>query len=158
MRKLLAAMAISALFPVTAWAGHEEVMSCIESDNAPVLMETTAYTYGTVCSHGIRARKGIAAISPEWYGSAVIVYEAVEGKDGYEVGDMICILEGLDTGYGKSTGDGIPSKVRPDKGSRGTIEVGRTIDVFCESEEEAEDWMSMTGGKVMAQVIRDVRG
>ena len=137
---------------------HDLVESYVEADNAPVLMETTAYTYGAVCSHGDRARKGIAAIAPQWYGSAVVLYEAVETEDGYEVGDFLCVLEGLDTGYGRSTGDGVPSKVRPDKGSRGTIEVGRTIDVFCESKEEAADWMSMTGGKVMAQVIRGVKG
>ena len=137
---------------------HDLVMSYIESDNAPVLMNTTAYTYGTVCSHGARARQGIAAIAPEWYGSAVVLYEAVEGEDGYEVGDFICILEGLDTGYGKSTGDGVPSRVREDKDSRGTIETGKTIDVFCESEADAMEWMERTGGKVMCQIIREARG
>lgn len=150
--------AIALAFPTHVKADHDLVMSYIESDNAPVLMETTAYTYGKVCSRGVRARQGIAAIAPEWYGAAVVLYEAVEGEDGYEVGDLLCILEGLDTGYGKSTGDGVPSKVRDDKDSRGTIEMGKTVDVFCESEEEAREWMERTGGKVMCQIIRDVKG
>ena len=155
---LAASLSLSPIETRAEESCHDLVESFIESDNAPVLMDTTAYIHGTICSHGDKARKGIAAIAPEWYGSAVIVYEAVpDGKD-YKTGDWLCILEGLDTGYGKSTGDGIPSKVRPEKDSRGTIEAGKTIDVYCESMEEATEWMELTGGKVMVQIIRGVKG
>ena len=41
---------------------HELTESFVESDNAPVLMDTTAYIHGTICSHGEKIRKGIAAI------------------------------------------------------------------------------------------------
>jgi len=137
---------------------HDLAMSYIEADNAPVLMETTAYIHGEVCSHGDRPREGIAAVAPEWYGSAAVVYEAVRGEDGYEPGGLLGIFECLDTGYGYSTGDGVPSRVRDDKGSRGTIEVGRHIDIYREDREGAEEWMEMTGGKVMVQIIRDAKG
>lgn len=164
MRKALAAALVAAALSaamqtcIRAEPTGELARSYVEHQNDPVLMSTTAYTHGKVCSHGDRARRGIAAIAPEWYGSAVVVYEAVKGTDGYEVGDLICVLEGLDTGYGKSTGDGVPSKVRSDKGSRGTIEAGKTIDVYCESMADAEDWMERTGGRVMVQIIRDAKG
>ena len=132
--------------------------SYIESDNAPVLMETTAYIHGDICSHGDKAREGIAAVAPEWYGSAAIIYEAVQGEDGYETGDFIGIFECLDTGYGYSTNDGIKSKVRDDKDSRGTIETGKHIDIYRDDKEGAKEWMQMAGGKVMVQIIRDVKG
>ena len=167
MKKLIAAAMIAAVAvppisiraePAGGVGDHGLVESYIESDNAPVLMDTTAYIHGGTCSHGDRARKGIAAIAPEWYGSAVVVYEAVKSDDGYEVGDMICILEGLDTGYGKSTGDGVPSRIRTDKGSRGTIEAGKSVDVYCETRKEAIEWMELTSGRVMVQIIRDAKG
>lgn len=164
MKKGIAAIGITAALALTAANGIRAepitslAQSYVESEASPVLMSTTAYIHGEVCSHGDRARKGIAAIAPEWYGAAVVVYEAVKGADGYEVGDLICVLEGLDTGYGKSTGDGVRSKVRPDRASRGTIEAGKTVDVFCESREDAVEWMEKTKGKVMVQIIREVEG
>lgn len=158
MKKLLIAAMLMITTPVTAWAGHEEVMSYIESDNAPYLADTTAYVHGTVCSRGERPRDGIAASAPEYYGSALVAYEAIPDGDGYRLGDFIRVFEILDCGYGKSTGNGIPSKVRPDKKSQGTIEIGKSFDIFCESEEDAAEWMRETGGKIFVQVIREPAG
>ena len=145
MRKTIAALAISA---ITAM-----VLSFTAYGAEPVLVSTTAYTEGKVCSHGDRAREGVVAGMPEWYGQACIVYEAVPSKGGYQIGNVIGIYEVLDTGYGKSSKDGIPSKVRADKTSRGTIEIGRCIDKYAESYADAKDWMETTGGKCYIQII-----
>lgn len=144
MKKALTALAVSfLLFAVPTTAHGAE----------PILVSTTAYTEGKVCSHGDRARQGIVAGKPEWYGQACVVYEAVPSKDGYQIGDVIGIYEVLDTGYGKSTKDGIPSKVRADKKNRGSIETGRCIDKYAESYADAVEWMEETGGICFIQVI-----
>ena len=63
------------------------------------------------------------------------------------------IYEIRDTGYGKSSGDGIPSKIRKDKSSRGTIETGKCIDRYCTNLQDAKKWMEFTGGKIFIQII-----
>lgn len=144
MRKAVAALAVSfLLFSVPTTAHGAE----------PMLVNTTAYTEGKVCSHGDRAREGIVAGKPEWYGQACIVYEAVPSEGGYQIGDYIGVFEILDTGYGKSVKDGVPSKVRADKASRGTIEVGKCIDKYAESYADAVEWMRITGGRVYIQIL-----
>lgn len=132
---------------------HEKVMEYIEEDNAPFLVDTTAYCHGTVCSHGDKAREGIVAAAPEWWGMACVIYEAIPTEDGYECGDLIGVYEILDTGYGKSSGDGVPSKIRSDKGSRGTIEIGQCIDRYCYTYSGAKEWMRKTGGKIFIQIV-----
>ena len=146
MKKALTALAVSFLLfavPTTTVHGAE-----------PMLVSTTAYTEGKICSHGDRARQGIVAGKPEWYGQACIVYEAVPSNDGYQIGDVIGIYEVLDTGYGKSTKDGIPSKVRADKKSRGSIETGRCIDKYAESYADAVEWMRITNGMAFIQILK----
>ena len=145
MRKTIAALAI---FAITAMA-----VSSTAYGAEPMLVNTTAYTEGKVCCHGDRAREGVVAGKPEWYGQACIVYEAVPSKGGYQIGNVIGIYEVLDTGYGKSTKDGVQSAVRKDKGNRGTIEVGRCIDKYSESYADAVEWMRITGGKCFIQII-----
>lgn len=146
MRKTIAVLAISA---ITAM-----VLSSTAYGAEPILVNTTAYTEGKVCSHGDRAREGVVAGMPEWYGQACIIYEAVPSEDGYKIGDVIGIYEVLDTGYGKSTKDGIPSKVRADKKSRGSIETGRCIDKYAESYADAVDWMRITNGMAFIQILK----
>lgn len=121
--------------------------------SAPVLVSTTAYTHGEVCCKGEKPREGIVAGKPEWYGMACVIYRAVPDDNGYSIGRMIGIYEVLDTGYGKSTGDGVQSAVRPDKGSRGTIETGLCIDRYSSSMESAVKWMEDTGGVCFVQIV-----
>lgn len=144
MRKAVAALAVSfLLFAVPTTVYGEE----------PILVNTTAYTEGEICSHGDRAREGIVAGKPEWYGQACVIYEAVPNGNGYQIGDVIGFYEVLDTGYGKTTKNGIPSKVRADKKSQGTIETGRCIDKYSESYADAVEWMRITGGRVYIQIL-----
>ncbi len=132
---------------------HEMVESYIEADNAPFLVDTTAYIHGEVCCKGEKPRDGIVAAAPEWYGMGCVIYEAIPDEEGYQVGKVIGIYEILDTGYGKDTGDGVQSKIRSDKDSRGTIEVGKCIDRYCESYGSAKEWMKLTGGKIFIQIV-----
>lgn len=147
MRKRITAAILAAAItvcgpPVTVQAAH------------PCLVDTTAYIEGTVCCRGVRPRNGIVAGRPEWYGKGIVVYEAVRDTGGrYRIGDILGIFECLDTGYGRSTRDGVQSTVRPDKGSRGTIETGETVDVWRDSYSEAVEWMELTGGKCFIQVV-----
>ena len=128
-----------------------------EPPHEAFLCNTTAYIHGEVCCRGAKAREGIVAAAPEWYGMSALIYEAVEVDGQYEMGELLGIFEILDTGYGKSTGDGIPSKVRADKKSRGTIETGQCIDVYKSSYKRAKEWMKTTGGRCYVQII-DAKG
>lgn len=146
MRRIALALALSLALTTPAHAA------------TPFLADTTAYTYGTICCKGVKAREGIVAGKPDWYGAACVVYRAVPDGRGYKIGEVIGIFEVLDTGYGKSTKDGVPSKIRADKSSRGTIEVGACIDRYSESYESAVEWMEETGGKCFVQIIEGVEG
>lgn len=122
-------------------------------DNNPILMETTGYCHGTHGSHGDKMREGYAACAPEYYGDAVMVYEAVKQDDGtYRMGDYITTFEVRDCGYGYSTGQG-RSEVRSDKKYAGTIETGIHLDVYREDLSGCREWMKQTNGKIFAVVV-----
>ena len=122
----------------------------------PFLMDTTAYYYGDTTYTGARARKGIAAAKKEWVGLCAVLYQAVLTDNGYKIGDLIGYYEILDIGYGAESGDGIPSKVRPDKWCQGTIERGECIDIYRDTEAECYEWMAETDGKVFVQLVAAV--
>ena len=118
-----------------------------------MLMNTTAYYHGQITYSGQAVREGIAAGKEEWIGEAAVIYEAIPRGDGYEAGDLLGVYEIQDIGYGKSSGDRIPSKVRSDKDSRGTIERGECLDIYRESYDRCVEWMKQTGGMVYVQII-----
>lgn len=154
-----------AVTPVSVYAATEGQNLPIEAgetlvdigDYDPMLMTTTAYYYGTIGSHGDRMRDGYVASSPELYGAAVAIYEAVDNGDGYELGDYIGVFEVRDTGYGYSTGEG-KSRVRKDKKYAGTIESGLHLDVYKDSLDSCWDWMHLTNGMVYAVIVPQIEG
>ncbi len=158
LKGAIAAFAITSLFTVNVHASETEI-SCKELADSYIeeqslqLLDTTGYCYGEICSHGDKPREGIVAAAPEWYGMTCIMYEAVPCDDGYAVGKSLGVYEILDTGYGASTGDGIHSKIRKDKTSRGTIEAGLCIDRYCSTLENVQAWAKATGGKIFFQLI-----
>ena len=164
-KKILAVMLGLSVFSTTVQGAplstRDLVEDSLEAESLPpeeaFLCNTTAYIHGDVCCRGVKAREGIVAAAPEWYGMSALIYEAVEEDGEYEMGQLLGIFEILDTGYGKSTGDGVPSKVRADKKSRGTIETGQCIDVFKSSYKRAKEWMKTTGGRCYVQII-DAKG
>lgn len=124
-----------------------------DSGVRPVLMHTTGYCEGTHGSHGDKMREGYCAASPEDYGSAVIIYEAILQEDGtYEIGNYIDTLEIRDTGYGFSTGTG-KSAVRSDKKHAGTIESGLHIDVYRDNLSRCWAWMKRTKGMIFVEIV-----
>lgn len=157
--------------PARAETCHELVMSYIahdqdkpkepgdilyseyESGITPVLMHTTGYFEGTTGSHGDRMREGYCAASPEMYGAAAIIYEAILQEDGtYQIGNYLDTFEIRDTGYGYSTGQG-KSYIRPDKKHAGTIESGLHIDVYRNNLSRCWEWMKKTKGFVFVEII-----
>jgi hypothetical protein len=164
MKKLVALMLVGVLgLSVPAYAETAENPGDTLFTGAteePYLAVTTGYyAENPHGSHGDRMHEGYAAMAPEMYGCAVIIYKAVLNEDNeYELGDFITILEVKDTEYGYSTGDGRPSNIRPDKGSTGTIEAGKHVDVYFDNYDHCLDWMKKTNGYVFVQVIPDVVG
>ena len=155
--------------PCRAETCHDLVMSYIEHDqdprnigdtiktgaqNEPVLMATTAYYQGNIGSHGDRMKEGYVAFSPETYGAAVTIYEAIPQENGtFTIGELIDIFEIRDTGYGFSTGEG-ESIVRSDKKYAGTIESGLHLDVYRDNLLRCREWMQLTGGMCFAVVVQ----
>ena len=128
-----------------------------ETASFPILLDTTGYCTGTHGSHGDRMRKGFVAYTPESYGLDLELYQAVETESGFELGEYIGRFEIKDTGYGRETGEGV-SRVRKDKKTAGSIEVGKTLDVYHPTLKECKDWMKRTNGKVFAVIIEDPKG
>lgn len=120
----------------------------------PFLVNYTCYIDEGVGSHGDPVQDGMIAGHPAWYGMTVVIYEAIPCEDGsYKIGRYIETGQILDTGYGRSVDDSIPSKIREDRESRGSIEIGKAIDRWCSSYSEAKEWMKITQGHVFIQLI-----
>ena len=99
-------------------------------------MEMTYYTdYGT-CADGVtKAHEGVCAVSKDLIGMTAIVYSLDD--------ELIGIYECCDTGFGRDKdGDGI-----------GTIQEGKTIDVFMENEDDGWEFISKYGNRVKVQFI-----
>lgn len=103
-------------------------------------MLTTAYCHGTVTATGNRTRRGICAVRKEWIGKTALVWEC---RDSDTMGEFLGFWECLDTGFGAdSDGDGA-----------GSIEEGRVIDMYFPTQEEVQEWMEITGGRVYVQLV-----
>lgn len=120
----------------------------------PFLVNYTCYIDEGVGSHGDPVQDGMIAGHPAWYGMTVVIYEAIPEEEGsFVIGPYIESGQILDTGYGRSVHDGIPSKIRGDKASRGSIETGKQIDQWVSSLTEAKEKMLLTQGHVFIQLI-----
>ena len=120
----------------------------------PFLVSYTCYIDQGIGSHGDPVQDGMIAGHPAWYGMTVVIYEAIPEEDGsFVIGPYIESGQILDTGYGRSIHDGIPSKIREDKASRGSIETGKQIDQWVSTLTEAKEKMDFTQGHVFIQLI-----
>lgn len=176
MKNLILAvlLSITMINPCYAMTAHDQAMSYIladqdkpvkagdkfytdEDEPNPVLVETTAYYTGVKGSHGDVMKEGYCAAAPELYGDVVMLYEAIPQDDGtYRIGEYLDTLLVKDTGYGYPTHQG-RSKVRPDKGSMGTLESADKllhIDVRKDTYSRCKDWMILTGGKAFAVIVK----
>lgn len=170
MKKLILAAIVTAMMATPCYADHALAMSYILHDQdlpqepgdilyidediekCPKLVSTTGYHQGNVGSHGDTMRRGYVAFSPETYGYAIEVYQAVPTDEGYELGDYIGLYQIKDCGYGKSTGKG-SSSVRSDKKHKGTIEAGLSVDNYFPTFSECKEWMQKTKGMIFIQII-----
>ena len=154
---LLTTLSICALSvtPICAGAKNNGDPSGSGGRWEPFLVNCTGYlSDNNAGSHGDPVQDGMIAGHPAWYGMTVIIYEAIPAENGsYRIGDYIETAQILDTGYGSSTGDGIHSRIREDKNSRGTIETGKSIDKWFSSMSEAREWMRFTQGHVFIQLV-----
>lgn len=156
---LSAILCVILTVPVCAGAKRNGDVAGCGGNNEPFLVNCTGYlSDNDVGSHGDPVQDGMIAGHPAWYGMTVVIYQADICPDGsYKLGSYIETSQILDTGYGSSTGDGIHSKIREDKASRGTIETGKSIDKWFNSLTEAKEWMRFTRGHVFIQLI-DAKG
>ena len=99
-------------------------------------MEMTFYTdYGT-CADGVtKAHDGVCAVSKDLIGMTAIIYSMDD--------ELIGIYECCDTGFGRDK----------DEDGVGTIQEGKTIDVFMENEEDGWDFIKEHGNRVKVQFV-----
>ena len=106
------------------------------------LMRVTCYTYppGSITASGSEVREGIVAAKKEWMGALVILYDTDMNFIGY--------FEVLDTGFGiDKDGDGV-----------GSIQEGKSLDVFRSSLERCHEWTERYGDYCYAKIITDAKG
>ena len=124
--------------PAEAWGA--------EPDLKPINV-TAYYSENPTGCRGDRMREGIAAGKQEWYGKAIVLYKNENGKPG----ELIGVYEILDTGYGKSTGQG-ESRIKKGK-PLGTIETGQTVDIYRDNYDRCVEIMKLTEGRAFYQLI-----
>lgn len=115
----------------------------------PFLVDATAYSnpYNNLTSDGSRTIEGLTAAGAiEWRGCTLLVYEC---KDDGTIGPFIGYYILSDVGYGQDSGIG-KSKLLKNK-SKGTIELGKCIDIYMEDE---EDCVQFGRQKVYIQVLK----
>lgn len=135
---ILAAAVLWTSLPVRAEEDVERIRSAEAGETFQIM--TTAYCHGAITATGRKPRRGICAVRKEWIGKTALVWEC---KDPDTMGEFLGYWECLDTGFGAdSDGDGI-----------GSIQEGRVIDMYFPTQEEVQEWMEITGGRVYVQLI-----
>lgn len=125
-------------FPVRAEEDVQRIRSVEAGEVFPML--TTAYHHGSVTAAGRPTRRGICAVREEWVGKTALVWEHTDSN---AMGEFLGFWECLDTGFGAdSDGDGM-----------GSIQEGRVIDMYFPTQEEVQEWMELTGGRVYVQMV-----
>ena len=117
----------------------------------PIKVRCTCYIDEGYTASGQYTRPGIMANKREWIGY-VACLNAVN-EDG-SIGEFIGFYEILDTGYGRETGIG-ESKILKGR-TLGTIETGETIDVWCPTMHQAEEWIDTWGDFVYCRIVKGV--
>lgn len=116
--------------------------------NEPVKIRCTCYIDSGTMSTGKQTRPFVMAATSEWVGYTACVNAVNE--DG-SIGQFIGYYEILDIGYGAETGEG-ESQIFKGK-SIGTIEAGRTVDVWMPTLHKAEEWVETYGDYVYIKLI-----
>ena len=144
-KKLIATMLLMLLFSVLCGNSAKADVHSINPYGEPTMIRTTCYTWtGQPCANGQYPVEGLSvAGKEEWLGKTIIMYAV--GDDG--VGDLIGYFQFTDTGYGIS----VPES------EKGTIQLGRSIDVYRDNENGVNEWIATYGDYVYIQIV-DAKG
>lgn len=145
-KKLIATMLLMLLFSVLCGNSAKADIHSIDPYGEPTMIRATCYTWtGQPCANGQYPVEGLTvAGKEEWLGKTIIMYAV--GDDG-EVGDLIGYFQFTDTGYGIS----VPES------EKGTIQLGRSIDVYRDNENRVNEWIAEYGDYVYIQIV-DAKG
>lgn len=100
-------------------------------------MELTFYTDHNVCADGkTQAHEGVCAVQEWRIGQTAIIYSMDD--------ELIGIYECCDTGFGRDK----------DEDGVGTIQDGKTIDVFMDNEADGWDLIGQYGNRVKVQFVK----
>lgn len=135
---LLAVALLWTSLPVRAREDPEQIR--LAEEGQVVRMMTTAYHHGEITATGNRTRRGSCAVRKEWVGKTALVWKC---KNSDTMGEFLGFWECLDTGFGADS----------DCDGMGSIQEGRVIDMYFPTQEEVEEWMILTGGRVYVQLV-----
>ena len=115
----------------------------------PTLIRATCYVGDGVTASGQNTRPHIMASKAEYLGYVACVNAVNE--DG-SVGEFIGFYEITDTGYGAETGEG-QSTIFSDR-TMGTIEAGKTVDIWMPTTHQAEEWIDEYGDYLYIKLVK----
>lgn len=120
-------------------------------EEEPVRIRATLYCDEGTTASGHEARYGVIAAAPKYlptkdYSYVAYIYQIDDDGD---VGELIDVFDVYDTGYGFETGIG-KSKILKNK-TKGSIELGETIDIYLE-EEDIRNWQKIYGDYVYMKI------
>lgn len=145
-KKLIATMLLMLLFSVLCGNSAKADVHSIDPYGEPTMIRATCYTWtGQPCANGQYPVEGLSvAGKEEWLGKTIIMY-AVGSNGG--IGEFIGYFQFTDTGYGIS----VPES------EKGTIQLGRSIDVYRDNENGVNEWIATYGDYVYIQIV-DAKG
>lgn len=115
----------------------ETVAEMEKSEIDAQIIRCTGYCDYGVTKSGEYVRNGIIAGKKEWLGRTCNLYRVNEDNS---IGELIGSYEFLDTGYGID--------VTTSNGIKGSLELGKSVDVWHPSEESVWEWMKEYGDYV----------
>lgn len=115
----------------------ETVAEMEKSEIDVQIIRCTGYCDYGVTKSGEYVRDGIIAGKKEWLGRTCNLYRV---NDDNSIGELIGSYEFLDTGYGID--------VKTSNGVKGSLELGKSVDVWHPSEEAVWEWVEKYGDYV----------
>lgn len=149
MRALLVALLMLNASQVTAGNPYSVPTGDIEAE--PVLLRVTTYCDEGKTATGIDTNitdYHFCASRKEWIGKVIELNEVAE--DG-SIGEFIGHYVIEDVGYGFETGEG-ESSILNGK-TKGSLELGYSIDVFCHTQHGCDEWIDTHGDYLYCKLI-----
>ena len=133
-------LAAISLLTIAALTAPRTVNCGVKSIPYKIRCTTYYANEGDITTDGSKVHEGIVAGKKEWLGKTAVLYEITEEGS---IGNVIGVYEFRDTGYGID----VP-------GSKyGTIQLGKSIDVYRNNLPRCHDWVNTYGDYVYIQII-----